>query len=160
MPTAKATAPATALTREKLIDLLNEDLSREYPGHHRLRQLLPGPQGRAVHEHRRRARRPRHRRARARPRSSPTTSTISAACPPSSPSPSRPPRRPRTCSASISKTRSETIANYRRRIKQCDELNEFAIAEYIREILIQEQDHLIALATALGIDPPNPGIAD
>jgi bacterioferritin len=25
---------------------------------------------------------------------------------------------------------------------------------------MQEQDHLIALATALGIDPPNPGIAD
>jgi hypothetical protein len=28
------------------------------------------------------------------------------------------------------------------------------------DILVQEQDHLIALATALGIDPPNPGIAD
>jgi bacterioferritin len=53
-----------------------------------------------------------------------------------------------------------TIANYRRRIKQADSLNEFAIAESIREILMQEQDHLIALATALGIDPPNPGIAD
>ena len=54
----------------------------------------------------------------------------------------------------------ETIANYRRRVKQCDELNEFALSESIREILMQEQDHLIALATALGIDPPNPGIAD
>src|ERR1700683_5598866 len=54
----------------------------------------------------------------------------------------------------------ETISNYRRRIKQADELNEFAIAESLRSILVQEQDHLIALATALGIDPPNPGIAD
>lgn len=54
----------------------------------------------------------------------------------------------------------ETIRQYRRRVKQCDELNEFAIGESIREILIQEQDHLVALATALGIDPPNPGIAD
>jgi bacterioferritin len=54
----------------------------------------------------------------------------------------------------------ETIRNYRRRIKQADELNEFAIAESLREILVQEQDHLIALATALGIDAPNPGIAD
>src|SRR5271154_6286153 len=54
----------------------------------------------------------------------------------------------------------ETIRQYRRRIKQCDELNEFAIGESIREILMQEQDHLTALATALGIDPPNPGIAD
>ncbi len=54
----------------------------------------------------------------------------------------------------------DTIKNYRRRVKQADELNEYAIAESIREILMQEQDHLIALATALGIDPPNPGIAD
>lgn len=53
-----------------------------------------------------------------------------------------------------------TIANYRRRIKQADALNEFAIAETIREILLDEQDHLIALATALGIDAPDPGIAD
>ena len=30
----------------------------------------------------------------------------------------------------------------------------------IREILLQEQDHQIALATALGIESPNPGIAD
>ena len=55
---------------------------------------------------------------------------------------------------------TETIRNYRRRVKQADALNEFAIAESLRTILVQEQDHLIALATALGIDPPNPGIAD
>jgi bacterioferritin len=53
-----------------------------------------------------------------------------------------------------------TIANYRRRVKQAEELNEFAIAESLRGILVQEQDHLIALATALGIDPPDAGIAD
>jgi bacterioferritin len=52
-----------------------------------------------------------------------------------------------------------TIANYRLHLKQADSLNEFAIAETIRSILVDEQDHLIALATALGIDPPNPGIA-
>lgn len=54
----------------------------------------------------------------------------------------------------------ETIRHYRRRVKQADALNEFAIAESVRTILVQEQDHLVALATALGIDPPNPGIAD
>jgi bacterioferritin len=54
----------------------------------------------------------------------------------------------------------ETIRNYRLRVKQADALNEFAIAESLRSILVQEQDHLIALATALGIDPPNPGIAE
>jgi bacterioferritin len=55
---------------------------------------------------------------------------------------------------------TETIRQYRRRIKQADELNEFAISESLRSILVQEQDHLIALATALGIDPPDVGIAD
>ena len=55
---------------------------------------------------------------------------------------------------------TETIRQYRRRVKQAEELNEFAIGETIREILLDEQDHLIVLATALGIDPPNPGIAD
>jgi bacterioferritin len=54
----------------------------------------------------------------------------------------------------------ETIRQYRRRVKQADELNEFAIAEGLRGILVDEQDHLSALATALGIDPPDPGIAD
>jgi bacterioferritin len=54
----------------------------------------------------------------------------------------------------------QTIRNYRRRVKQADELNEFSIAEGLRGILVQEQDHLIALATALGVDAPDPGIAD
>ena len=52
---------------------------------------------------------------------------------------------------------ADTIRNYRERVRQCEQLNEFALAEQIREILIQEQDHLIALATALGIDAPDPG---
>src|SRR5580700_9742449 len=42
---------------------------------------------------------------------------------------------------------NETIRNYRRRIRQCEALGEFAIAEQIRKILAQEQDHQIALAT-------------
>jgi bacterioferritin len=54
----------------------------------------------------------------------------------------------------------ETIRQYRRRLKQAEELNEYALSETIRTILIDEQDHLVSLATALGIDPPNPGIAD
>ena len=54
----------------------------------------------------------------------------------------------------------ETIRNYRRRVRQADELNEFSLSEQIRDILLQEQDHLTALATALGIDPPDVGIAD
>ena len=54
----------------------------------------------------------------------------------------------------------ETIRQYRRRVKQADALDEFAIAESLRGILVEEQDHLIALATALGVDPPDAGIAD
>jgi bacterioferritin len=48
---------------------------------------------------------------------------------------------------------AETIRNYRERVRQCEALGEYAIAEEIREILVQEQDHLIDLATALGMDP-------
>jgi bacterioferritin len=50
---------------------------------------------------------------------------------------------------------SETIRQYRQRVKQCESLNEFAIAEHIREILKDEQEHLTDLATALGEDPPD-----
>jgi bacterioferritin len=50
---------------------------------------------------------------------------------------------------------NETIRNYRVRIRQCDQLGEYATAEHIREILLQEQDHQISLATALGIDVPD-----
>jgi bacterioferritin len=48
-----------------------------------------------------------------------------------------------------------TITNYRERIRQCEALGEFAMAEQIREILVQEQDHQIDLATALGEDVPD-----
>ena len=51
---------------------------------------------------------------------------------------------------------TETIRNYRERIRQCEELAEYATGEQIREILIDEQDHQIALATALGKSVPVP----
>ena len=50
---------------------------------------------------------------------------------------------------------NDTIRRYRARIRQCESLGEFAMAEQIRTILIQEQDHQIALATALGISVPD-----
>src|SRR5262245_51000438 len=49
----------------------------------------------------------------------------------------------------------ETIRNYRERVRQCEALGEYAIAEHIREILVNEQEHLIDLATALGKDVPD-----
>ncbi|HMZ51757.1 MAG TPA: ferritin-like domain-containing protein [Candidatus Sumerlaeota bacterium] len=48
----------------------------------------------------------------------------------------------------------ETIANYRQRIRQAEDLGEFALCEILREISIQEQEHAIDLATALGIEVP------
>jgi len=50
---------------------------------------------------------------------------------------------------------NETIRHYRERVTQCEALGEFAMAEHIREILKVEQEHQIDLATALGEDPPN-----
>ena len=48
----------------------------------------------------------------------------------------------------------ETILEYRKRLQQCEALGEYAISEHIREILLNEQEHLTDLATALGEDPP------
>ena len=49
---------------------------------------------------------------------------------------------------------TETIRAYRERVVQCEALHEYALAEDIREILRQEQEHQIDLATALGENVP------
>jgi bacterioferritin len=52
-----------------------------------------------------------------------------------------------------------TIANYRNRIREAESLGEYALCEVLREIVKQEQEHAIDLATALGIEvPPIPEI--
>ena len=50
---------------------------------------------------------------------------------------------------------NETVRGYRDRVRQCEALGEFAMAEHIRDILVQEQEHQIDLSTALGEDAPN-----
>jgi bacterioferritin len=50
---------------------------------------------------------------------------------------------------------NQTILAYRERVRQCEALGEFAIGEEIREILKQEQEHQVDLATALGEDVPD-----
>src|ERR1700694_3943972 len=50
---------------------------------------------------------------------------------------------------------NETIRNYRERVRQCEALGEYALAEQIRQILVEEQEHQIDLATALGIEVPD-----
>ena len=47
-----------------------------------------------------------------------------------------------------------TIVNYRQRIRQAEEMGEFALSEVLRKIIAQEQEHLTDLAGALGIDNP------
>jgi bacterioferritin len=48
----------------------------------------------------------------------------------------------------------QTLVNYRQRIRQADAMGEFALGEVLREIIAQEQEHLQDLADALGIDTP------
>jgi bacterioferritin len=50
---------------------------------------------------------------------------------------------------------NDTVRAYRERVRQCEALGEFALGEQIREILVQEQEHQIDLATALGEDVPD-----
>src|SRR5215470_7890988 len=50
---------------------------------------------------------------------------------------------------------NETIRNYRERVRQCEALGEYALAEHLREILVEEQEHQIDLATALGENVPD-----
>jgi len=50
----------------------------------------------------------------------------------------------------------ETIAQYRQRIRQAEALEEYALSEILRDIIIQEQEHEMDLCDALGIDVPKP----
>jgi bacterioferritin len=157
MPETKG--PNDTITREKLIDLLNEDLEREYQAiiaYVNYSQVLKGASYMniaaelAVHATEELAH----------------AITIANHIDYLGGMPSAKPKEVKTSEKAEDMLRfdleneKETIAQYRRRVKQSDQLNEFAISESIREILMQEQDHLVSLATALGIDPPNPGIAD
>jgi bacterioferritin len=157
--TPDAGASGASLTRKTLIDLLNEDLSREYQAiisYVNYSQVLKGAQYMniadelAVHATEELA----HAIALA------NHIDYLGGMPTVIPKPVKTSDKATDMLRFDLDNERETIRNYRRRVKQCDELNEFAIGESIREILMQEQDHLIALATALGVDPPNPGIAD
>ena len=159
MATQTAAAPSTSLTREKLIELLNEDLAREYQAiiaYVNYSQVLKGAQYMniagelEVHAKEELA----HALAVA------NHIDYLGGMPTVTPKPVKTSENAEDMLRYDLDNEKETIRQYRRRIKQCDELDEYAIGESVREILMQEQDHLIALATALGIDPPNPGIAD
>lgn len=52
------------------------------------------------------------------------------------------------------KNEQETIGRYRERIRQAEAMGEYALSETLRAIIVQEQEHAIDLASALGIDVP------
>ena len=49
---------------------------------------------------------------------------------------------------------TETIKNYRLRVKQAEAVGHYALAEQLRRIITEEQNHQHDLATALGVDVP------
>lgn len=49
-----------------------------------------------------------------------------------------------------------TVGRYRERIRQAEAMGEFALSEVLRGIIVQEQEHEIDLASALGINVPLP----
>jgi bacterioferritin len=141
------------LSREKLIDLLNEDLSREYQAiisYVIYSQVLKGAEYMniadelAVHA----AEELKHALVIA------NQIDYLGGMPTNVPKPVRTSEKAKDMLQFDLENETETIRQYRDRVKQTDDLGEYAMSEHIREILMDEQDHLIALATALGKDVP------
>jgi len=145
---------AEPVTRERLIELLNEDLSREYQAiiaYVNYSQVLKGPEYMAI----------------AKELEVHASEELAHALiiakqidylggmPSVTPKPVKTSEKAKEMHRFDLANENETIRNYRERVRQCEALGEFAIAEHIREILIQEQEHQIDLATALGEDVPD-----
>ncbi len=142
------------VTREDLVDLLNEDLAREYQAvisYVVYSQVLKGPQYMniaaelAVHA----AEELQHAMIIA------GQIDYLGGMPKVTPKPVQTSAKAEDMLRFDLDNENETIRNYRQRVGQCEALGEYALAEHIRDILIQEQDHQVALATALGIEVPN-----
>jgi len=146
-------APKPALTeieisRDRLAELLNEDLSREISGHHFVCCVLAGPEGCRVYGHCDQLE------IHAKQELDHAL-TISrqidylGKMPAVTPKPARTSEKAKDMLRFDLENENETVRNYRDRVRQCEVLGEFAMAEQIRQILMQEQDHQIDLATAL-----------
>jgi bacterioferritin len=146
--------PAPTPSRKQLIELLNEDLAREYQAiiaYVVYSQVLKGPEYMSiaaeleVHASEELAH----------------ALTISkqidylGGMPTVTPKPVRTSESAKEMLQFDLENENETIRNYRERVRQCEALGEYALAEQIRQILVQEQEHQIDLATALGKDVPD-----
>jgi bacterioferritin len=146
------------ITRKQLIDRLNEDLSREYQAiiaYVVYSQVLKGPEymSIATELEKHAGEELKH------------ALTISkhidylGGMPTATPKPVKQSEKAEEMLRADLNNESETIRGYRERVRDCEALGEYAIAEDVREILRQEQEHLIDLATALGEDPPDLSLA-
>jgi bacterioferritin len=153
VPDSKSTNE-TEISRDRLAELLNEDLAREYQAiiaYVVYSQVLSGAQYMDIADqleiHAK--------------QELDHALTISrqidylGKMPAVTPKPVRTSKDPKEMLRFDLENENETIRNYRDRIRQCEALGEFAMAEQIRQILVQEQDHQIDLATALGEEVPD-----
>ena len=143
-----------SITKEKLIDLLNEDLAREYQAiiaYVNYSQVLKGAEymhiAKELESHA--AEELRHALIIAK------QIDYLGGMPTVVPKPVKTSTKAKEMLQFDLDNETETIKNYRERVKQSEELGEFSLAEYLREILKDEQDHQIDLATALNIEVPN-----
>ena len=142
------------VTRKQLIDKLNEDLSREYQAiiaYVVYSQALKGAQYMSIAKELEKHAGEELKHA----------LTIAkhvdylGGMPTNTPQPVKLSDKPEEMLRADLKNESDTIRAYRERVGQCEALAEYAIAEDIREILRQEQEHLSDLANALGEDAPD-----
>ena len=151
---ATATVPPHALTRKELIEKLNEDLAREYQAiiaYVVYSQVLKGAEYMAIAK---------ELEAHAKQELSHAI-TVSkhidylGGMPTVTPLPVKATDDAKAMLRADLENENNTIRAYRERLRQCEAMEEYAIAEDIREILRQEQEHQSDLATALGVDVPD-----
>jgi bacterioferritin len=143
------------ITREQMIQLLNEDLAREYQAiiaYTVYSQVLKGPEytdiARELEQH----------------ASEELAHAIKIAKQIDylGGMPGVMPKTVKTSSDPVEMLRAdlenerETVSHYRERIRQAEAMGEFALSESLRAIIVQEQEHEMDLCNALGINVPLP----
>jgi bacterioferritin len=144
----------TTLTRAQLIERLNDDLSREYQAiiaYVVYSQALKGPQYMSIAEELElhAAQELQHALTIAR------HIDYLGGMPTATAKPVKLSEKPRVMLRADLENENETVRQYRERLRQCEALGEYGIAEDIREILRMEQEHQIDLASALGESVPD-----
>ena len=143
-----------AISRDQLADLLNDDLSREYQAiisYVVYSQVLKGPEYMSIADQLETHAHQELKHALIISRQIDYLGKMPAV----TPKPVRTSEKAKEILRFDLENENETIRNYRVRVRQCEALGEFAMAEQIRQILVDEQDHQIDLATALGEEVPN-----